>query len=568
MFILSRAFNLFKVQADTDLSEASAFKSAFSNVVNLLMLVQSLILGLHTLISEDSVLSYVNLVFSLFFVTYFVVTYIVRLDKFVNTIDRIAIFLYFIVVYITCAKYAIVGVTISIYPFIAIILHGRHVGAILSFIQSGIVLAYYFFATSFLSPEATRVYSLEGTLTIFFLQIISVFIYYVAVRWLSGLVYDKNREVAILNEELRNQRDLTDRLAQCVDKPLRDISEASAIMVGERLNPMQTELSSIIRSSSLNAINNVNSVRKSTQLSIPIVPAEFVKFNIYSMLGGMLKLYRPQDPQYVHNFALGHGVPEVIKGNSILTRQIFLNIFDAIDSRMGLTKCDMKISVSREDALVNDVVLRFSIQFGRSIEIDRREVVNGESFVVDAVGLGVTKRIVESEGGSMTVTVEDKKLRVEFTIKYYPVTEDDEVDSEVLRAARASLNASLPMRLATLMVVTANDNLWKTVNSGLSPYFAQVKRADTVEHAVRVFSNNLIDVVLADKAVEGIRNGLIVETLRDAESGLVRKVPIIGLVSPQSPEQMAAFSLSGFDSCVLLPFDSVEACGVIHSYFD
>lgn len=568
MFILSRAFNLFKVQADTDLSEASAFKSAFSNVVNLLMLMQSLILGLHTLISEDSVLSYVNLVFSLFFVTYFVVTYIVKLGKFVNMVDRIAIFFYFIVVYVTCAKYAVVGVTITIYPFIAIILHGRHVGAILSFIQSGIILAYYFFALNFMPPAATRVYSLEGTLTIFFLQIVSIFIYYVAVRWLSGLVYDKNREVAILNEDLRNQRDLTDRLAQCVDKPLRDISEASAIMVSERLNPMQAELSSIIRSSSLNAINNVNSVRKSTQLSIPIVPAEFVKFNIYSMLGGMLKLYRPQDPQYVHNFALGNGVPEVIKGNSILTRQIFLNIFDAIDNHMGLAKCDMKITVSRDDAMVNDIVLRFSILFGKTIEFDRREVVNGENPIIEAVGLGVTKRIVESEGGAMTVAVEDKKLRVEFTVKYFAASDDDEVDPEVIRSARASLNSAIPMRQACLLVVTANDSLWKTIYNGVSPFFAQVKRADTVEHAVRVFSNNLIDVVLADKSVEGIRNGLIVETLRDVESGIVRKVPIIGLVSPQSPEQMAAFSLSGFDSCVLLPFDSVEACGVIRSCFE
>ena len=568
MFILSRAFNLFNVQADTDLSEASAFKSAFSNVVNLLMLMQSLILGLHTLICEDSVLSYVNLVFSLFFVTYFVVTYIVKLGKFVNMVDRIAIFFYFIVVYVTCAKYAVVGVTITIYPFIAIILHGRHVGAILSFIQSGIILAYYFFASSFMDPAATRVYSLEGTLTIFFLQIVSIFIYYVAVRWLSGLVYDKNREVAILNEDLRNQRDLTDRLAQCVDKPLRDISEASAIMVSERLNPMQAELSSIIRSSSLNAINNVNSVRKSTQLSIPIVPAEFVKFNIYSMLGGMLKLYRPQDPQYVHNFALGNGVPEVIKGNSILTRQIFLNIFDAIDNHMGLAKCDMKISVSRDDAMVNDIVLRFSILFGKTIEFDRREVVNGENPIIDAVGLGVTQRIVESEGGILTVAVEDKKLRVEFTVKYFAASEDDEVAPEVLRSARASLNAAIPMRQACLLVVTANDSLWKTINSGIGPFFAQVKRADSVEHAVRVFTNNLIDVVLADKSVEGIRNGLIVDALRDAESGIVRKVPIIGLVSPQSPEQMAAFSLSGFDSCVLLPFDSVEACGVIRSYFE
>ena len=261
MFVLSRVFNLFKASADADLSEASAFKSAFSNVVNLLMLVQSLVLGLRTLVSEDPVLSSINLVFSLFFITYFVVTYIVKVDRFVSTIDRIVIFIYFIIIYITCSQYSIVGVTITIYPFIAIILSGRHVGAILSFVQAGIILGYYFLVVEVLGYQGAKVFSLSGTLTIVLIQVINVFIYYVAVRWLSGLVYDKNREVAMFNEELTNQLDLNKRLASCVDKPLRDISEASAVLVGERLNPMQAELSSIFRSSALNAIYNVNAVR-------------------------------------------------------------------------------------------------------------------------------------------------------------------------------------------------------------------------------------------------------------------------------------------------------------------
>ncbi len=567
MFILSKAFNLFKVQADADLSEASAFKTAFSNVVNLLMLVQSLVLGLRTLLSEDSILSSVNLIFSLVFVTYFVMTYIVKIDKFINTIDRIAIFFYFIVIYVTCSQYAIVGVTVTIYPFIAIILSGRHVGAILSFIQAAIILGYYFVCVEALGIASSSVFTFSGTITIVLIQIINIFIYYVAVRWLSGLVYDKNREVAIVNEDLATQHDLVRRLSACVDKPLRDISEASAVLVGERLNPMQAELSSIIRSSALNAINNVNAVRKASRLSIPIVPVEIIKFNIYNLLGNLLKLYRPKDANRVaHKYTLGNGVPEILLGNSILTRQVFLNVLDAVDAAVELGNCSMNIYVNREDLVVKDILLRFSIIVDHDFEIDRREVTYHEGSLIDQLNLDVTRRIVESEGGVMTAIHEDKKIKIEFTIKYQPAIGDD-IDPELLHNARASLNVAVPMRQATLLIVTEDDDLWLDMADSLRKSFAQVKRAQTRERAVRTFSSSLIDVVIVDTSFDPDCGARLLATIRDAESGLVRKVPVIGLVDPSVSNNLAQASLVGFDTCITLPFNSIEATDVLRGYF-
>ncbi len=567
MFILSKAFNLFKVQADADLSEASAFKTAFSNVVNLLMLVQSLVLGLRTLLNEDSVLSSVNLIFSLVFVTYFVMTYIVKIDKFINTIDRIAIFFYFIVIYVTCSQYAIVGVTVTIYPFIAIILSGRHVGAILSFIQAAIILGYYFVCVEALGIASSSVFTFSGTITIVLIQIINIFIYYVAVRWLSGLVYDKNREVAIVNEDLATQHDLVRRLSACVDKPLRDISEASAVLVGERLNPMQAELSSIIRSSALNAINNVNAVRKASRLSIPIVPVEIIKFNIYNLLGNLLKLYRPKDANRVaHKYTLGNGVPEILLGNSILTRQVFLNVLDAVDAAVELGNCSMNIYVNREDLVVKDILLRFSIIVDHDFEIDRREVTYHEGSLIDQLNLDVTRRIVESEGGVMTAIHEDKKIKIEFTIKYQPAIGDD-IDPELLHNARASLNVAVPMRQATLLIVTEDDDLWLDMADSLRKSFAQVKRAQTRERAVRTFSSSLIDVVIVDTSFDPDCGARLLATIRDAESGLVRKVPVIGLVDPSVSNNLAQASLVGFDTCITLPFNSIEATDVLRGYF-
>lgn len=567
MFVLSRIFNLFKVSADADLSEDSAFKAAFSNVVNLLMLAQSLVLGIRTLLSEDPVLSSLNLVFALVFVTYFVATYIVNVGNIINLIDRVAIFLYFIVVYVTCSQYGIIGITITIYPFIAIILSGRHVGAVLSFVQAGIILAYYFLAVEFIGVPAASLFSLSGTLTIVTLQIINIFVYYVAVRWLSGLVYDKNREVAMVNEELGLQRDLTNRLVSSVDKPLRDISEASAVLVGERLTPMQAELCSVVRSSALNAINNVNSVRKASRLSIPIVPVELVKFNICALLGALLKLYRPTTAKVSHMFSLGGGAPEEVVGNSNLTRQIFLNIFDSLDAQLGLADCGMRISVNREDLVVSDILLRYTIVVDASLELDRREVTYHEGSLIELLNLEVTKRIVESEGGLMTAVSEGETAKIEFTVKYKPVVADDGTDPELVKMAKAGLNMALPMRQATLLAITEDDDLWAATVAALNPCFAQVRRATSREAAIRAFSNSLVDAVLVDARVDPDGGARLIKAIRETESGLVRKVPIVGIVDPSFSDLMEAVSEVGFDSCLTLPFNGIEAVEMLRPYF-
>ncbi|MCQ7582444.1 hypothetical protein NP174_23165, partial [Salmonella enterica] len=400
-------------------------------------------------------------------------------------------FIYFIVIYIACSRYEIIGVTITIYPFIAIILSGRHVGAVLSFVQAAIILAFHFLANRLFG--ITNVYSLSGTLTIVTIQVINIFIYYVAVRWLSGLVYDKNREVAMANEEKALQRELTQRLATSVDKPLRDISEASAVLVGERLSPMQVELSSIIRSSALNAINNVNAVQKASKLSIPIVPVEIVRFNICTLLGSLLKLYRPRTAKVSHIFSLGGGAPEEVVGNSILTRQVFLNIFDALDAQIGLADCGMRITATREDLAVSEVILRYSIVVDHNIEIDRREVTYHEGSLMELLNLETTKRIVESEGGAMTAVPDGQTARIEFSATYKPVVADDDTDPDVVRLAKAGLNTAIPMKQATLLAVVEDDWLWVEIAGALQNCFAQVRRAKSREEAMRIFSNSLVD---------------------------------------------------------------------------
>lgn len=567
MFILSRVFSLFKVSADADLSEEAGFKAAFSNVVNFFMLVQSLILGLYSLIREDSLVSSANLIFCLFFVSYFVITYVVRGDKFVGLVDRFVIFVYFVVIYASCARYGIVGISLPIYPFVAMVLHGRHVGAVLGGVQLAIVVAVSLATELALAGEIMGVYVLQALLPLVFTQGFCILVYYVALRWFASLVYEKNREVAILYDEQSTRQDLVERLSQSVEKPLRNISEASAALAAERMSGVQVELAQIVRSASLNAINNVNAIRKASRLGIPLVPREAVRFNLYTLLSNMLKLYRPRTPDKPHTFELAPGVPEEVRGNSVLTRQVILHILDSLDHRFGLPRSAMRIVVSRDGEPSKGIVLVFALALDYDEGQDRREISVSEFHLLDFLRLGVTKRIVESEGGSFAVSSAAKGLEVCFSIAYRRADDEDDIAPELVRAAREALDANVALAGSTVLVMTADDMLWGCLAAILDSLGAKTVRARGADEAVRLFSFCKVSVVLTDLVSDSGRGAGLVDMVRGAESGIVRKVPVVDIVDPASDEQVRAGIRAGFDASLRLPFGEADVREVLRPYF-
>lgn len=569
MFILSRVFNLFRDSADSDVSEESSFKAAFSNVTNVLMLAQSLILGVNSLINEDAILSSINLLFSLFFITYFVILYVVKGDKYVNMLDRLAIFAYFIIVYVSCTRYKVEGVTLTIYPFIAMILHGRHVGSILAGIQLAIIVAYYLVAVRIFGFGADVAPTFTTTLTTAVMQLISIFIFYVAIRWFTSLVYEKNREVAILSEERNMTADAINRLFRCVDRPLRDISAASAVLATEHLNSKQTDLCSIVNASVLNAINNVNAVRKASKLTIPIIPSEVKKFNLYQTMGAMLRLHRSVDPQNKpHSFSLGSGVPEVIRGNSILTRRVVLSILDALERCIGLSQSGMKVLVTRENVITKDILLHFNLDILYNLDVDRREISVSEDHLVDFLGLGVTKRVIESEGGHFNVASEGGGIKIDFTIRYRSAdSADDEVDLNFINKAKAALSVNVPLSEATFLIMTDSDLMWGKVSAAFDGFCAQTLRARTAREAVSIFTNAKVDAVITDLTSDDGQGQRLVSMIRDAECGLRRSVPVVDIADMTSDEQMSASLHACFDSTIPLPFEPDKARDALRPYF-
>ena len=571
MNIIPKLFELFKVSADADLSEDVNFKVAFSNVVNLILLGQSLLLGLHSLFIEDALLASVNLFFSLFFLSYFVLLYVVRNSRYVRMdyiefVDRIGFFAYFIVAFATCACHNLLTISLFAYPFVAIVLHGRRTGVLLALGQLALVEIYYFFSTLVLGVNFGEVYTTLGVIGLTVSQMAAIFIFYVAVRWLSGLVYDKNREVAALSDELSRKDVLIDRLSIGTSKPLNDIADASNILASERLNPLQTELVGLVRSSSMNALNNIHAVAKAKTMNIPIVPGEHILFNLYSLLSNVLKLYKPSADGLKHTYSVGSNVPEMVTGNSILTRQVLLNIIDSFDNTIGLSRGSIRINVSRQDVFEKGLFLKYVIEMNVATSTDRRNVTLNNAKMVEFFELGVTQRIVESEGGVFGIRSEQGNVIVEVTLRYAEASAASD-ESRGATTSSVQMNKALPIGEATLLVLTTNDILWAQMSSAFTPFVKMVKRARSGQDTVYAFSNSLIDMVLVDLSSNVQQMSNLVKMIRESESGIARKVPVLALVDIDSDAQKTTYNQAGFDIDIMLPFDEEIARAAVSSFF-
>ncbi len=356
-------------------------------------------------------------------------------------------------------------------------------------------------------------------------------------------------------------------MANAVEKPLKGITDAASVLASERLNTLQNELVSLIQTSAFNASNNINAVMKAAKKNIPIIPAEEVKFSPHSLLSSIVSLYKCSDDTKKHRYNAGSNLPEKLLGNSILTRQVLLNVLDALESKIGLADYNLKVTASREDVFDKDIIIHFSVFLALDAALDIQHIASRKDKLIDYLELGVTQRIVESEGCELSATVEKDGIHVDFSLKYKDDNQYISNDAELLAAKKITFDRVVLIKDAVILVMTDDDMLWAQIGKTLESYVSVLRRTSSSVDTVKTFSNSMIDLVIVDlNADEG--NGLhLVSLIRSAESGIARKVPILCVINPENQEQEDNAVHSGFDAIIRLPFDEDVARATVASFF-
>lgn len=537
MSALSSFISLFTVSTDEDISTDEVFKLSFLNVVNFFLLAYALIVGVHALLLESGTIALSNFVAALFFFSYFIFAYLLKQSKLYLTIDKIVIFLFFIVVLLSSDVARFCCVTLFMYPFVAIILSGRQAGVTLSILQITVATLLYLVLQYFF-PNLGLSYNIYELIALFTIQLVGTFVFHAAIRWLSELLYDKIGQVIELTEDVKVQKELTEHLVQTLRVNINDIEKCSQRMSTTNLTPFQSQMTSTIRVSAATMNQKMDSVLTASEYCIRPLGEEETVFNLHTLVTTTLLLYAQnmQKIQQGHSVVLSSEMPQQVLGNSLVTKQILLAIFDALDHKVGLKEKKLVVNLSLCDTNVQTLVVNFAISLYVHLDIDHRDLSSIEEKLVNNLGLLDAYRLIEATKSNFSIEYVSNVLALQFTQSYKDVDAIVLPDADLLDEKHTfnelirNNQKALSLRDMSMLIVSFDEVSDRLLLEVFLGKFSKVEVAASAKSALNRFENSHVDVLVISLSQYYEMSALdLVKKIRDIEQGVGRRTIIISL---------------------------------------
>lgn len=564
MAFMSRLIGLFTVTADEDISADEVFKQSFLNVVNFFLLVFSLVIGTHALFREIGSVALYNYVAAVFFVSYFIFAYLIKRTSIYVAIDRVVIYIYFIAVLLSSNVTRFSAVPMLMYPFLAIVLHGRRMGVILSLSQIFLSVVLYLILKS-VAPELGLNYELYELFALVAIQCVGTFVFLSTIRWLSSMLYDKIREVVALTEDVKVQKELTEHLSQSLRITISDIERCSQRMSASNLSPAQSQMLSTIRVAAGSMNQKMDSVLNASMYCIRPLGEENIVFNLHMLVTNVLMLYGSsvQRMEQGHSVVLSSEMPQNVMGNSMVTKQILLSIFDALDQKVGLKDKTLVITLSLCDTNAQNLVINFAISLYVHLNIDHRELSSLDQKLINDLNLRDSHRLIEATKSNFAIEYINNVLTIQFTQPYQDVDAIVIPDSDLLEEKRTfnelirNNQGVLTLSDMSMVIVSFDDVTDRFLLEAFLGRLGRVEVAASARSALNRFENSQVDILMISLSQYYEMGALdLVRKVRDIEKGVGRRTIIISLDQQtiRGDEKLTAME-AGVDLFALYPKD-------------
>ncbi len=540
MNAIHKLVDLFVIADSEDISADVSFRISFYNVVNLFLLVYSLTLGIYSLFAEVEVVAVLNMIFSAMFLINTLSLLIInnRFYKYKPLIyfDNFLIFSYFIVAFYSGASFDFSGIVMLMYPFIALILHGRLVGIMLSVFQMILVIVGVIVINSLDIASDAINYGTDELVVMVCLQLLSLFVFYVAINWMSTMLYDKIRETTLLTDELKVKSDLVKALITQIRPQEESInSMVQKIQIETHLTDTQKVMIAEIYNGTQGVIHTIDSIDVASNNNIQPIKFEETIFDLNALIGSILQDYnRRVSIVERHTVTFSTEIPQRQLGNSQLTRNILTEILRGIDQTVDMDNQPLNVNVSLGELTEETETLIFEVSREVDLQFERRELGSEDIILIEKFNLANVRRIVNAYGGDFVISYEDRVLIIEFTQKFKNherlggITDKDSVQAQrSLQKANAVVNVSK----ASVLIVDNNVVNQHILASFIEGKVGEVTVASSGKEAVSKFENGKYDVVIMELQMPDMNGFETTRVIRDIESGFGGHVPIIAVAS-------------------------------------
>lgn len=564
-------------RADMD----SKTKTLLLNITNFLFIITVLTEGIISLIQENLILAGPLLVLSFSFTANYYFSSRNEQDlRFQNFFLAILLttFIFFI---ITGGITGLDGYWSVFYPFLTMTISGRKRGTHWAL---GLLSAMILF---FLIPASSLTWIMSYTLQeklFFIISFIIAFLIGFTFQFLRSEVFlEKDRQILESENQNRAQESLINKLSYQIRTPLNNITGILELLDNSGLNDEQRDYLNTIHASTNNLVDVVNNLVFASK-TFAHEPENMTSFNLYTTLNNTIRLFsgKPGLARTRFNLSLSADIPTAITGNSIKIKQVFLNLINSIVKNNTQSGKFITIEVSRLDGMPGKVELLFRVLTNMVVPDDSKNTRADEGFfnykdldrinnsrIIDKLDLGITLKIIESEGRSFNILSKSDKTVFEFAFSF-----TEGLDMETVSGSRReiSLQNEEPEKpetdLKEATILLAEDNL---SNQQIIILYIKnsVKKIDVAfngKEALEKFGHTKYDLVLMDIQMPVMDGLKATEKIREIEQSTNSHTPIIAVTANAFPEDKERCMAAGMDGYISKPFQPDELLQMIKKH--
>ncbi|MBP6389254.1 MAG: response regulator [Flavobacteriales bacterium] len=373
------------------------------------------------------------------------------------------------------------------------------------------------------------------------------------------------------NSERSKQRFLAN-MSHEIRTPMNAIMGMTGILKRNEQLPEQKKYLDAIAQSSENLLVVLNDILDMSKIEAGKIQLEQVAFHPRSVIGNVREIlqFKAEEKGIGLSVEIDDHVPAMLKGDPTRLQQVLINLAGnaikftekgSVTIRAAAVETDDAKATLRIEVIDTGIGIPLDKQQRIFEEFDQAYSDTGRKYGGTGLGLSISKRLVELQGGSITVQSE-KGQGSTFTVAIpYAIT--------VMSAEPAAASGTSDLKDLRILLAEDNDFNVMVAQDELADAIpgVQVDVAANGRIAVEMAQGKEYDVILMDVQMPEMNGYDATKAIR-ALPGDKSRTPIVAMTANVLKEEVERCKAAGMDGYVPKPFKREELIGAIQMVLD
>ena len=381
---------------------------------------------------------------------------------------------------------------------------------------------------------------------------------YLARKVVNLINHAKNSIVDASSSNEKKDDVITD-FSHKIREPLNNLVIITDMLLESGLEKKQKELLETFVASTTNMVTTVNELTMKSAGNLSLEPRKHIKFNLLSTIQNTIELYSLKDKSSI-DFILNKKEFSDFEcfSDPIILKQIFLDIFNTIESHDSERPTKVTINLRKEKETVNETYV------GLRIQTDKKIVLIGEKEEEHSL----SARLISFKRGTFTQESGDNYSVLNIILPFANIIREPKQQIVSPKMEELIQKEKVHKEMKDIKILLVEDNLinQKITHLTLKPLVHSIDTASNGKEALDKFGTASYDLILMDIQMPVMSGLIAAEKIRALESTTNTHVPIIAITANAMLGDKEKCISAGIDDYISKPFQPSALIDKIKKY--